>query len=108
MIQMMNLKMKMIFDCGYQNDIFVIGRIRLNFSKIFPLENDTDFSKRVVIDLLLPLINNELQRTDNRGLPISPILQLLITLRFYATNSFRYILYSFVNMLNIYSIYYLS
>lgn len=47
------------------------------------------FSKRAVVDILLSLINNELQRNDNRGLPISPLMQLLITLRFYTTSSFQ-------------------
>ncbi|XP_024888320.1 putative nuclease HARBI1 isoform X2 [Temnothorax curvispinosus] len=35
------------------------------------------------------ILNEQLQRNDNRGLPISPIMQLLITLRFYATSSFQ-------------------
>jgi len=49
MIRMMNLKMKMIFDGDYRNDIFMIhdGKIRLNFSKIFPLENGTDSAKEL-------------------------------------------------------------
>jgi len=61
----------------------------IEFFKDITFRKRYRFSKRVVIDLLLPLINNELRRTDNRGLPISPIMQLLIILRFYATSSFQ-------------------
>jgi len=46
------------------------------------------FSKEAIIDILLPLVNWRLRRCNNRGLPFSPLMQLLITLRFYATSSF--------------------
>lgn len=38
---------------------------------------------------ILPLIEDKLKKTNNRGLPISPVLQLLICLRFYSTASFQ-------------------
>lgn len=38
---------------------------------------------------ILPLIEEGLVKINNRGLPISPALQLLIALRFYATGSFQ-------------------
>jgi len=47
------------------------------------------FSKGAVIEILLPIVNDRLRRLNNRGLPISPLMQLLITLRFYATSSFQ-------------------
>jgi len=47
------------------------------------------FSKGAIIDILLPLVNWRLRRCSNRGLPFSPLMQLLITLRFYATSSFQ-------------------
>lgn len=57
--------------------------------------NDTEFkrrfrfSKESVMFVILPLIEEGLAKINNRGLPISPALQLLITLRFYATASFQ-------------------
>src|SRR5580765_4273475 len=45
------------------------------------------FSKNSVMFGILPLVG--LARINNRGLPISPILQLLICLRFYSTASFQ-------------------
>lgn len=47
------------------------------------------FSKNSVMYGILPLIEEGLARINNRGLPISPILQLLICLRFYSTASFQ-------------------
>lgn len=47
------------------------------------------FSKNSVIFGILPLVEEGLAKINNRGLPISPILQLLICLRFYATASFQ-------------------
>jgi len=47
------------------------------------------FSKGTVIEILLSLVNAQLRQLSNRGLPISPLMQLLITLRFYATSSFQ-------------------
>ncbi|XP_015182539.1 PREDICTED: putative nuclease HARBI1 isoform X2 [Polistes dominula] len=41
---------------------------------------------------ILPLIEPNLSKINNRGLPIPPVFQLLICLRFYATASFQLIL----------------
>lgn len=38
---------------------------------------------------ILPLIEEGLAKINNRGLPISPVIQLLVSLRFYATGSFQ-------------------
>lgn len=47
------------------------------------------FSKKVVRDVILPLIHNEINYQNQKGLPVSPIQQVLIALRFYATASFQ-------------------
>lgn len=47
------------------------------------------FSKESVMHGLLPLVIDGLTKPDMRGLPIEPIVQLLICLRFYATGSFQ-------------------
>lgn len=47
------------------------------------------FSKHSVMFGILPLIEDGLTKPNNCGLPISPVLQLLICLRFYATASFQ-------------------
>lgn len=62
-----------------------------------PLEfyNNTEFKKRFrfskesVLYGILPKIEVGLVKINNRGLPISPIIQLLICLRFYASASFQ-------------------
>lgn len=47
------------------------------------------FSKECVMYGLLPLVKDGLTKPDMRGLPIEPVIQLLICLRFYATSSFQ-------------------
>lgn len=47
------------------------------------------FSKECVMYGLLPLVRDDLTKPDMRGLPIEPVIQLLICLRFYATSSFQ-------------------
>jgi len=47
------------------------------------------FSKDSVMFGILPLIEDGLTKANNRGLPISPVLQLLICLCFYSTASFQ-------------------
>lgn len=47
------------------------------------------FTKESVMFRILPLIEEGLAKNNNRGLPISPVLQLLICLRFYSTASFQ-------------------
>lgn len=49
------------------------------------------FEKNSVKFGILPLIEPNLVKINNRGLPISPVFQLLICLRFYATASFQVI-----------------
>jgi hypothetical protein len=47
------------------------------------------FSKDSIMYGILPRIEAALVKVNNRGLPISPVMQLLICLRFYATASFQ-------------------
>ncbi|KAJ8917007.1 hypothetical protein NQ315_012924, partial [Exocentrus adspersus] len=47
------------------------------------------FRKEVVLDVLLPLVNQCLTKQNKRGLPIPPVMQLLTCLRFYATSNFQ-------------------
>lgn len=49
------------------------------------------FSKHSVMYGLLPLVVDGLTKPDMRGLPVRPVIQLLICLRFYATASFQVI-----------------
>jgi hypothetical protein len=64
-----------------------------NVDDPFELYNENQFFKRyrfpirVVLETLLELIN--INYTNNRGLPIPIVLQLLTTLRFYATSNFQ-------------------
>lgn len=60
------------------------------------------FSKDSVIHGILPLVEEGLAKINNRGLPISPVFQLLICLRFYATASFQVsVLLLFLKMNNL-------
>jgi len=47
------------------------------------------FSKNSVMFGTLSLIEKRLAKMNNRGLSISPVIQLLICLRFYSTASFQ-------------------
>lgn len=47
------------------------------------------FSKDATMNGFFPLIGAELIKDNNHGLPISPIFQLLVCSRFYATASFQ-------------------
>ncbi|KAI4463265.1 hypothetical protein MML48_4g00015453 [Holotrichia oblita] len=47
------------------------------------------FDKRIVNDVLLPMVNGHLEKPSNRGLPLPPMLCLLITLRYYATGNYQ-------------------
>lgn len=47
------------------------------------------FNKDSVLYGILPKIEIGLEKVNNRGLPIVPELQLLMTLRYYATASFQ-------------------
>lgn len=61
----------------------------MEFFEDVPFRKRYRFNKGAIIEILLPLVNDKLRRFNNRGLPISPLMQLLITLRFYATSSFQ-------------------
>lgn len=52
------------------------------FQKRFRFNQDSVF-------YITSLIRNDLKKVDNRGLPISPEIAVLVTLRFYATASFQ-------------------
>jgi len=61
----------------------------MEFFEDVPFRQRYRFSKRTEIEILLPLVNAQLRQLNNRGLPVSPLMQLLITLPFYATSSFQ-------------------
>lgn len=61
----------------------------IEFFEDVPFRKRYRFSKGSVVDILLPMVNARLRKLNNRGLPVSPLMQLLITLRFYATSSFQ-------------------
>jgi hypothetical protein len=47
------------------------------------------FSKVVVVEIIIPLVIRNLEKPTNRGLPVPPLLQLLIALKFCATGNFQ-------------------
>lgn len=47
------------------------------------------FSKESILYGILPKIEQYLTKINNRGLPISPAIQLLVCLRFYGSASFQ-------------------
>ncbi|XP_050517180.1 putative nuclease HARBI1 [Diabrotica virgifera virgifera] len=47
------------------------------------------FRKQTVIEIMLPVIYDEMVKINRRGLPFPPILCLLVALRFYATGNFQ-------------------
>jgi len=47
------------------------------------------FNKESVLYGILPKIEERLANINNRGLSVSPVFQILICLRFYATSSFQ-------------------
>lgn len=47
------------------------------------------FDKNSILHGILPKIEEGLAKINNRGLPIPPVMQLLICLRYYATASFQ-------------------
>ncbi|KAJ8968685.1 hypothetical protein NQ314_002176 [Rhamnusium bicolor] len=52
-------------------------------------QNRYRFSKDSVRHIILPMIQKQLMKTNNRGLPIPPLIQLLVCLRFFATGNFQ-------------------
>ncbi|KAG5323529.1 HARB1 nuclease, partial [Acromyrmex heyeri] len=75
-------------DDGYENENYISWRLpkqyirdcknSIEFYEYIPFRKQYRFDKRCVIDILLPLVNEQLLRTNNRGLPIFPLMQLLI------------------------------
>lgn len=61
----------------------------IEFFEDLPFRKRYRFTKEAVINILLPMVHDQLRRLNNRGLPVFPLMQLLITLRFYATSSFQ-------------------
>lgn len=57
--------------------------------------NDEDFRRRYRFNKntfqhqILPMIADNLIKANNRGLPVPPLIQLCICLRYYATGSFQ-------------------
>lgn len=47
------------------------------------------FSKESILHGILPIIEDHLTRINNRGLPVSPVIQLLACLRFHASASYQ-------------------
>jgi hypothetical protein len=47
------------------------------------------FTKDVVRNAIFPMVKNDLQKVTLTGLPIAPEVQLLLTLRYYATGSIQ-------------------
>ena len=86
-------------EIDYYDDI--LWPLRLRLPKVYlrdasnPFELRSDHFKkryRFVQDSVLfivTLIKNSFVKFNNRGLPISPEIALLLTLRFYATASFQ-------------------
>ncbi|XP_020299384.1 putative nuclease HARBI1, partial [Pseudomyrmex gracilis] len=50
------------------------------------------FNKESILYGILPKIEEGLANINNRGLPVPPVFQVLICLRFYATGSFQQVL----------------
>lgn len=50
------------------------------------------FSKRTVVEILLPMVEPIFPQISRRGCGLPPILKLLAVLRFYATGSFQVII----------------
>jgi hypothetical protein len=70
----------------------------------FEFYTDTEFKRRFrfskdsVLHGILPRIQHELVKVNNRGLPIAPVMQLLVCLRFYATANYQVRLGYFTNI----------
>ncbi|KAJ8668807.1 hypothetical protein QAD02_000066 [Eretmocerus hayati] len=83
-----------------EEDVMTMGRIPKRYPRDYqnPFENWREheflhryrFSKHVVMHYILPSIRDALDiANSNRGLPVSPEIQLAIALRYYATNRFQ-------------------
>jgi len=78
-----------------ENDVRAPKRYIRDWIDPFQFYNNKEFKRRfrfnknTVIYGILPKIEEGLACINNRGLPILPVLQLLICLRFYAIGSFQ-------------------
>ncbi|XP_067204599.1 putative nuclease HARBI1 isoform X1 [Linepithema humile] len=82
-----------------EDDFENVERVRKRYIRDgqnpFEFYNNLQFKKRYrfnkdsVLYGILPKIEEGLQKINNRGLPIPPVMQLLICLRYYATASFQ-------------------
>lgn len=52
-------------------------------------KNRFRFSKDAIMHYILLIIDDNLAKDSNRGLPVPPVLQLLMALRFYATGNYQ-------------------
>ncbi|CAK1589161.1 unnamed protein product [Parnassius mnemosyne] len=74
-----------------------IRRVIRDFQNPFEYYSEVEFKQRyrfrkeTVLNVLMPLISHNLEKLTKRGLPIPPVYQLLIALRFYASASFQII-----------------
>ncbi|KAJ8911486.1 hypothetical protein NQ315_010858 [Exocentrus adspersus] len=59
------------------------------FYACLPFKRRYRFSKDTVQYVILPLVVEELQKPNHRGLPVSPIIQVLLCLRYLATGSYQ-------------------
>ena len=71
-----------------------IRRVLRDRSNPFDLYDDSQFRKRfrfskVTVRNLLLMVGPLLEHRDNRGCALSPVLQLLLALRFYSTGCFH-------------------
>lgn len=82
-------------ELGEEHILRVPKRYIRDAQNPFEYYNDVEFKRRYrfsktsILEGILPRIEEPLTKINNRGLPVSPVFQLLICLRFYATASFQ-------------------
>ncbi|XP_060524763.1 putative nuclease HARBI1 [Cylas formicarius] len=76
-----NLRMPKRYIRDMQNPV--------QFYNDFEFKRRYRFSKNVVMEHLIKLVEPELLKVNQRGLPVSPLIAVLCTLRFYASGSFQ-------------------
>jgi len=54
------------------------------------------FSKNTFLYIILPLVINVLRKPSRRGLPVSPLFQVLWTLRYYGTGSLQVCIFNYL------------
>lgn len=95
----MELQINDIEDIEDDRDENMVERVRKRYIRDvqnpFEFYNNLEFKRRYrfekdsVLYGILPKIEEGLAKINNRGLPIPPVMQLLICLRYYATASFQ-------------------